>query len=99
MMCFWYQKYPEPSHGSVSLGASESYKEENHHDHHDIHMPDMSYYPVFLSLGIALILGSLLDLSWIGSWVIVGIGIVIFIWSFLGWSFEPVNEEKNSRKG
>ena len=61
-------------------------------------MPDMSYYPFFLSLSIALILGSLLDLSWNGSWIIAGVGIFMFVWSLLGWSFEPVNEETSNQK-
>ena len=92
---FWFQKYPELAHGEVS-GASVS--EENNDEGHHIEMPDMSYYPFFLSLSIALILGSLLDLSWNGSWIIAGVGIFMFVWSLLGWSFEPVNEETSNQK-
>ena len=92
---FWFQKYPEFTHGEAS-GASIS-EDDNHDDHH-IQMPDLSYYPFFLSLGIILILGSLLDLSWIGSWVLAGIGVLTFVWSLLGWSFEPVNEETSNQK-
>jgi len=92
---FWFKKYPELAHGEVS-GASAS--EVNNDDDHHVEMPDLSYYPFFLSLSIVLILGSLLDLSWNGSWYIAGLGVLMFVWSLLGWSFEPVNEETSNQK-
>ena len=36
--------------------------------------------------------------NWNGSWIIAGVGIFMFVWSLLGWSFEPVNEETSNQK-
>ena len=30
--------------------------------------------------------------------IIAGVGIFMFVWSLLGWSFEPVNEETSNQK-
>ena len=86
---FWYKKYPElvdNTHG----GGSDYEDQENHEvDHADIHMPDPSYYPLFLGLGLTVMLGGFIPFT--GHWVVCAIGLIIFIWSFLGWSYEPVN--------
>ena len=86
---FWYKKYPElvdNTHG----GGSDYEDQENHEvDHADIHMPDPSYYPLFLGLGLTVMVGGLIPFT--GHWVVSAIGLIIFIWSFLGWSYEPVN--------
>ena len=52
-------------------------------------MPDPSYYPLFLGLGLAVMLGGFIPFT--GHWVVCAVGLIIFIWSFLGWSYEPVN--------
>ena len=86
---FWYKKYPELAHDTHG-GGSDSEIQENHEvDHADIHMPDPSYYPFFLGLGLAIMVGGFIPFA--GHWVVCAIGLVIFIWSFLGWSYEPVN--------
>ena len=86
---FWYKKYPElvdNTHG----GGSDYEDQENHEvDHADIHMPDPSYYPLFLGLGLTVMVGGFIPFT--GHWVVCAIGLIIFIWSFLGWSYEPVN--------
>ncbi len=86
---FWYKKYPElvdNAHG----GGSDYEDQENHEvGHADIHMPDPSYYPLFLGLGLTVMVGGLIPFA--GHWVVCAIGLIIFIWSFLGWSYEPVN--------
>ena len=87
---FWYSKYPElafETHG----GGSDHIEQEIDENHHgDIHMPDPSYYPLFLGLGLTIMIGGLLPFS--GHWIVCGIGLVIFAWSFLGWCYEPVND-------
>ncbi|MBH60485.1 MAG: cytochrome c oxidase subunit I [Dehalococcoidia bacterium] len=86
---FWYKKYPELAHDTHG-GGSDSEIQENHEvDHADIHMPDPSYYPFFLGLGLAIMVGGFIPFA--GHWVVCAIGLVIFTWSFLGWSYEPVN--------
>ena len=64
-------------------------QEDHDGDHADIHMPDPSYYPLFLGLGLAVMLGGFIPFT--GHWVVCAVGLIIFIWSFLGWSYEPVN--------
>jgi len=57
------------------------------HGHGKIHLPDMSYYPIILSSGLAIFgLGFLTN-----TWVIAA-GAPFFIWGLLGWSMEPVND-------
>ena len=53
-------------------------------------MPDPSYYPIFLGLGLTIMVGGFIP--FIGHWVVCGIGVLMFIWALLGWSYEPVND-------
>ena len=92
---FWFKKHPELVHGSHGEGSGseiDEHSDDGHSDdgHSDIHMPDPSYYPLFLGLGLTIAIGGLLP--FVGHYVVAGIGLLIFIWSFLGWSYEPVND-------
>jgi len=93
---FWYQKYPElleHEEGHAPSGAQEDLHLEapsggSDDDHgHGIHLPDMSYYPLLVSLGVTLGLAGLMA----GLWLTV-IGAVIGLWGVFGWSLEPVND-------
>ena len=86
---FWYTKYPELAHNTHGGGSDLESQEDQDGDHADIHMPDPSYYPLFLGLGLAVMLGGFIPFT--GHWVVCAVGLIIFIWSFLGWSYEPVN--------
>ena len=86
---FWYTKYPELAHNTHGGGSDLESQEDHDTDHADIHMPDPSYYPLFLGLGLAVMLGGFIPFA--GHWVVCAVGLIIFIWSFLGWSYEPVN--------
>ncbi len=55
--------------------------------HSDIHLPDMSYYPFILALGIA---G--LGAGFLSNNVVIAVGAVILIWGLIGWAMEPVND-------
>jgi len=56
-------------------------------EHSDIHLPDMSYYPFILSLGIA---G--LGAGFLSNNVVIAVGAIILIWGLIGWAMEPVND-------
>ena len=88
-MSFWNTKYPELANNTHGGGSDLESQEDHDTDHADIHMPDPSYYPLFLGLGLAVMLGGFIPFT--GHWVVCAVGLIIFIWSFLGWSYEPVN--------
>ncbi|MDA0597565.1 MAG: cytochrome c oxidase subunit I [Chloroflexi bacterium] len=57
--------------------------------HSAIHLPDMSYYPFILALGIA---G--LGAGFLSNNVVIAVGAVILVWGLIGWAMEPVNDPK-----
>ena len=69
-------------------------------DHgHGIHLPDMSYYPFILALGITIIAALMLVVQgwrFVPTMLVLAPGIVILLWGLLGWSFEPVNDPDES---
>jgi len=56
-------------------------------DHSAIHLPDMSYYPFILALGI-----TGLGAGFLSNNVVIAVGAVILIWGLIGWAMEPVND-------
>ena len=58
--------------------------------HNEPHMPDPSYYPLFISLGMTIMIGGFIPFT--GHWIVCGLGLVMFTWAFLGWCYEPVND-------
>jgi len=99
---FWYQKHPElleehgGGHATAPAGAQfddeagltpPSGGAEDHDGGHGIHLPDMSYYPMILAAGVAIMAAGLMTEYWV-----IAIGGVTTIWGFLGWGFEPVND-------
>ncbi len=56
-------------------------------DHSAIHLPDMSYYPFILALGI-----TGLGAGFLSNNVVIAVGAVILIWGLVGWAMEPVND-------
>ena len=57
------------------------------HGHGAIHLPDMSYYPFILSVGIAIIGAGFLSNTYV-----IGIGVPFLLWGLIGWAMEPVND-------
>jgi cytochrome c oxidase subunit 1 len=55
--------------------------------HSAIHLPDMSYYPFILAVGIA---G--LGAGFLSNNVVIAVGAVILVWGLIGWAMEPVND-------
>ena len=80
------QELANESHG----GGSGSEEDSHGESHNEPHMPDPSYYPLFLGLGMSIMIGGFIPFT--GHWIVCGVGLAIFIWSFLGWCYEPVND-------
>ncbi|MBF16282.1 MAG: cytochrome c oxidase subunit I [SAR202 cluster bacterium] len=88
---FWFKKYPETikeyyEHGEIEEDTEDKLSEKSNHED-EIHLPDMSYYPFILGVGIA-ILGA----GFLSNIYIIAISVPIMIWGMLGWSMEPVND-------
>jgi cytochrome c oxidase subunit 1 len=75
------------SHGTdEELAADPDVK--THGDGHAIHMPDPSYWPLVLAIGMPIAgWGVLFD-----SWVVIGLGILIIFLGAFGWVLEPGTE-------
>ena len=70
--------------------AEDEHAEEHHaeDDHgHGIHLPDMSYYPFILALGLTIVGAGLMTYI-----PVIIVGVVILLWGLIGWSMEPVND-------
>ena len=95
---FWFTKYPhllEQTHGKGDGGDKPGPKpkrppsggEGSDGGGHGIHLPDKSYFPIVLALGVAIALGGLLVGIWLGL-----IGALITAIGILGWALEPASE-------
>jgi hypothetical protein len=60
-------------------------------DEHSIHMPDPSYWPLLVSVGLALAAAGLLvwKAHTIGGLTVISIGLALTLLSIYMWSFEP----------
>jgi cytochrome c oxidase subunit 1 len=85
---FWHRKYAEDEAGvpkPVPAGASDDHADE--HDEH-IHMPDPSYWPIFMTAGM-------LPLGYAVVYKSLWLGVLAAVWMFVGfygWIIEPVAE-------
>ena len=97
---FWFKKHPETIseyyHDEQETEVEETdpvaaYTAEDHGEAHEghggIHLPDMSYYPFILGLGVAIF-----GIGFLTNTYVIAAGVPIFIWGTLGWSMEPVND-------
>ncbi len=94
---WWAQKYPDSVHAEPRREApsgAQADESAGGHGGHGIHLPDPSYYPIILALGLAIMLGTLMT-----AWYWTAIGGVIMLYGLLGWSFEPVNEPSTEVDG
>ena len=86
---WWYKKYPELLEGSPkkTKSAKVTVEDTSNVDESKIHLPDLSYYPLFVGIGL-----SVAALGVIYSYALVTIGLILVFWGCIGWSTEPVNE-------
>jgi cytochrome c oxidase subunit 1 len=87
----WHRKYTEDERGRpvpVVAGAEHGEDHPAEEEHHDIHMPDPSYFPLVAALGLPVIGYGLIYL-----WPVAIVGALITMAGLFGWSLEPVAEE------
>ena len=71
----------------ISGGAYGAEATESEHGHGKIHLPDQSYYPFILSIGLAIF-----GIAFLTDGLVLFAGAPFFIWGLLGWSMEPGND-------
>jgi cytochrome c oxidase subunit I len=69
----------------VVTGGADGHDDD--HGHGGIHLPDMSYYPFILAVGMGIF-----SVGFLTNTYVIGAGAPFFIWGLLGWSMEPVND-------
>jgi cytochrome c oxidase subunit 1 len=90
----WHRKYAEDERGRpvpVVAGAANADPEPSgeEEEHHDIHMPDPSYFPLLAATGLPAIgFGLIYDI-----WALAVAGALLTLGGLFGWSLEPVAEE------
>ncbi|MCH8900858.1 MAG: cytochrome c oxidase subunit I [Chloroflexi bacterium] len=87
---FWHTKYVENEQGQlvrVVAGAAEQAEEEEADDHHSIHMPSPSYFPIIVASGFPFIaFGFMYDFA------LLPVGAVVMLVGLYGWALEPATE-------
>jgi cytochrome c oxidase subunit I len=90
---WWHKKYGaaghEAAHGAPAMaGASDDVPHADHAQHHEvhIHMPDPSYFPIVVALGMFIMALGMITNFWV---CLLGFAFVFA--GIYGWSFEPVN--------
>ena len=87
----WHRKYTEDPSGKpvpVVAGAAEAEAHPGEDEHHDIHMPDPSFWPIVAASGLPFI-GYGIIFAW--PWGVLGA--LLAVTGLFGWSLEPVAEE------
>ncbi|MDX1748482.1 MAG: hypothetical protein R3324_21325, partial [Halobacteriales archaeon] len=90
---FWYRKYATDEEGHavpVVAGSSEDGPDDDGNSE-DIHLPSPSYYPALAGLGMLIALFGLVYVPW--GLVAVGVGGMVMLAGFFGWSMEPLVKE------
>ena len=94
---FWYRKYPElldekagkpgPPKRIVTppSGAQSDVVDPNAGK--GIHLPDMSYFPIWISLALTILIGGFLV-----HYSVIIVGAILLFWGIVGWVVEPPNE-------
>ncbi|MDQ4006330.1 MAG: cytochrome c oxidase subunit I [Actinomycetota bacterium] len=89
----WHRKYGEDPEGRpvpVVAGAAEEHAEADDDEHHDIHMPDPSFFPLLAASGLPVIgYGAIYSV-----WPVAILGALLTLGGLFGWSLEPVAEER-----
>ncbi|MSQ40545.1 MAG: cytochrome c oxidase subunit I [Dehalococcoidia bacterium] len=87
---FWDQKYATDRSGRTHRLPAGAQEHDGHvEDVQNIHIPDPSYFPIFVALGLALAaLGIAFHLA------ISVVGVAIFLIAIYGWAFEPTVEPR-----
>ena len=89
---WWYKKYPEllESNSQNIKKKKIEVEDSSNVDESKIHMPDLSYYPLIIGIGL-----TIAALGVMYTYALVVIGLIMVFWGSIGWSTEPVNEDSN----
>ena len=88
---WWARKRREVRHGVPVAGGSGEDEE-----HHDIHLPQPSYWPLVVAIG--LFIGGIGLVYPVGFYAISIIGVFIGTVAVYAWSFEPVNDPEEGEQ-
>ncbi|NOX24440.1 MAG: cytochrome c oxidase subunit I [Actinobacteria bacterium] len=88
---WWHRKYDEDDEGRLVLREDQPEPAVLLEDASHIHLPSDSFYPVLTAFGIVIIGYGLLYVP-VGFWF-AGLGALVTLWGFFGWSLEPVAKE------
>jgi len=92
---FWHRKYATNEDGRavrIDGGVGGTEPGDGGHEE-DMHMPSPSYYPIVAAFGVIVTGYGLVYVP--GGWVAVGVGGLITLWGFFGWSLEPVTRDEH----
>jgi cytochrome c oxidase subunit 1 len=85
---WWHRKYTETPSGEPARVFAGGADEHSDDGHHNIHMPDPSYFPIVASFGVPIMAyGAIYYLP------AVIVGALITLLGFFGWVLEPSAEE------
>ncbi|MCH8995359.1 MAG: cbb3-type cytochrome c oxidase subunit I, partial [Chloroflexi bacterium] len=88
---FWHSKYVENESGVpvpvVAGGAQQVEEEVEAEEHHDIHLPSPSYFPLIAALGLPVV-----ALGFIYDFALVAVGATILLAGVFAWALEPEAE-------
>jgi cytochrome c oxidase subunit 1 len=75
---------------SGTHAESHVHDEAHEHAHHDaIHLPNPSYWPLIVSLGITVFFAGFLFDSETAHWAISAVGVFLTVVGIYAWAFEP----------
>jgi cytochrome c oxidase subunit 1 len=80
---WWAEKRGKVQHGVPVGGGSDE-------EEHSIHMPQPSYWPLIVSIGLIISAYGLVFNS--GNFIVASVGLLIGVIGVYAWAFEPVNE-------
>ena len=84
---FWHKKYVENERGVPVPAVAGGANGETHEEHHDIHLPSPSYWPLVAALG-----APIMAFGFIYDFALVPAGAVILLLGLFAWALEPVTE-------
>ena len=89
---FGHRKYVRNGRGEpvpVVAGGAQTAEEDEEApgEHHDIHLPSPSYFPLIASLGPPVI-----AFGFIYDFALVAVGAVVLLFGLYGWALEPAAE-------
>lgn len=81
----WVEKYPEVyAHDAAGEEAEAHEHAHDDHDHHEIHMPNASYWPLVVALGLLIGFSGFLY-----TFALTFVGAAVLLIGIYGWALEP----------